>query len=172
MWNKDPLGILELGKLVKLEIIKCGLSKIPLSTALVENLVLLEKLKIESCEIIEQVVEDDPAEIREPSFPKLKYLQLVSLLKLVKFNAGHHNFRFPNLLNLRIEKCPNLNEMMQAYPNKLQKLKLAGVKMLDNIWQGGDEYSGIPLWDLQAMEVDSYNRLTICGLQRQKIWRN
>ncbi|KAI9077803.1 hypothetical protein K1719_040289 [Acacia pycnantha] len=160
IWNKDPRGVVELRKLVKLEIIECGLRKSPLSTALVEELVLLEELKIESCEMIEQVIEDD-TEMQESSFRNLKYFQLASLPNLIKLNSGHCNVKFPELLSLTVEKCPKLdhvplNEMMHPCP-KLQKLKLAGLEMLEDIWQGQDYR--IPLCDLENVEVDSFSKL-------------
>ncbi|KAI9072438.1 hypothetical protein K1719_045599 [Acacia pycnantha] len=164
--------VVELQKLVKLEIIECGLRKSPLSTALVEELVLLEELKIESCEMIEQVIEDD-TEMQESSFRNLKYFQLASLPNLIKLNSGHCNVKFPELLSLRIENCPKFlsnqiltiegtsdhvpqNEMMHPCP-KLQKLKLAGLEMLEDIWQGQDYR--IPLCDLENVEVDSFSKL-------------
>ncbi|KAI9085128.1 hypothetical protein K1719_032944 [Acacia pycnantha] len=153
-------GVVELRKLVKLEIIECGLRKSPLSTALVEELVLLEELKIESCEMIEQVIEDD-TEMQESSFRKLKDFQLASLPNLIKLNSGHCNVKFPELLSLTVEKCPKLdhvplNEMMHPCP-KLQKLKMAGLEMLEDIWQGQDYR--IPLCDLKNVEVDSFSKL-------------
>ncbi|KAI9118748.1 hypothetical protein K1719_010193 [Acacia pycnantha] len=156
----------------------------------VKKLVLLEELKIESCEMIEQVVEDDKEmmieqvveddkEMRGPLFPKLKDLQLASLPKLIKFNSGHSNFIFPDLRFLRIEKCPKLNVLSnqmlpinKGTPNemrlrpcpKLQKLKLAGLEMLEDISQG--MYSRTPLCDLEALEVDSFSRLTRMWIAR------
>lgn len=107
LWNKDPRGILGLSNLVKLEIVDCGLHRTPLSITLLEKLDALKALKIESCEMIEQVVEDD-MEMQERILQKLEGLQLVNLPKLTKFNSGNCNFRFPNLLSLTIEKCPQL----------------------------------------------------------------
>ncbi|KAK4253301.1 hypothetical protein QN277_010624 [Acacia crassicarpa] len=172
IWNKDPRGVVELRKLVKLEIIECGLHKSPLSTALVEELVLLEALKIESCEMMEQVVEDD-TEMQESSFRNLKDFQLACLPNLIKLHSGLCNVKFPELLSLRIENCPKFlsnqtltiegtpdfvpqNEMMHPCP-KLQTLKLPGLAMLEDIWQGQDYR--IPLCDLKDVEVDSFSKL-------------
>ncbi|KAK4253308.1 hypothetical protein QN277_010631 [Acacia crassicarpa] len=166
--NNDPKiwGTLELGNLGKLEIINCSL-KGPLPTTLVEKLV---KLKIESCKMIEQVVEEN-VEMQGRLFCNLDDLQLLSLPKLTKFNSGHCNLTIPNLQSLRIEKCPELNafttgflsnqitnEMMDACL-KLQTLKLVGSKTFEEIWQ--DKVSNINITDceLKEVEVDSFSRL-------------
>ncbi|KAI9085108.1 hypothetical protein K1719_032924 [Acacia pycnantha] len=179
IWNKDPREIVELGKLVKLEIIECGLLKSLLSTALVEKLVHLEELKVESCEMIEQVVEGDDTETKgRISFPNLKDLQLGRLPKLTKFNSGHCNMTFHNLQSLRIEECPELNaftigflskttnegtsyhvtpdEKMDTCP-KLERLMLVGHKSLEDIWQG--HVCNIPDCELKQVEVDSFTKL-------------
>ncbi|XP_028786365.1 disease resistance protein SUMM2-like [Neltuma alba] len=148
IWNKDPRRIVELGKLVKLEIIDCGLRQGPLSIALLEKLVLLEELKIESCKMLEQVVEDNE-EMQERSFHGLKDLYLADLPELIKFSSRNCNVGFPNLLRLTIKKCPKLieftagllsnqkgtsggvpqKEMMHACP-KLERLILEGLELL------------------------------------------
>ncbi|KAI9085100.1 hypothetical protein K1719_032916 [Acacia pycnantha] len=175
IWNKDPTGILRLGKLTKLEIIKCGLLKSPLTTPLLEELVSLEVLKLESCENIEFVVEDDK---EERSFANLKDVHIASLPKLIKFNTGHCNFKFPNLLRLTIEECPELNafttgflikttnegtpsqvpsdEKMDVCP-KLEKLKLVRNESFEEIWQ--TQGSHIPKCELKEIEVDSFSNL-------------
>lgn len=114
IWNKYRRGMVELGKLVKLEIIECGLRKSALSTALLVELHQLKELKIESCEMIEHVIEDETKTL-ERTIPNLEELQLVSLPNLIKFNSGHCNFRFPNLLGLKIEKCPQMNEFITGF---------------------------------------------------------
>lgn len=112
IWN--PSEIVELGKLVKLEITHCGLLKCPLSNTFAGKLVLLEDLKIESCKMLEKVVEGGE-ETQERSFPRLKDLQLADLPMLIKFNSEAFNSRFPNLQRLRIEKCPKLNAFTTGF---------------------------------------------------------
>lgn len=107
IWKSDPRGILGLGNL---EIIKCSL----ISTPLLEKLDALKALKIVSCDMIEQIVEDD-VEMQERSFQNLEDLELVNLQKLIKFNSGHCNFRFPNLLRLTIENCPQLDAFTAGF---------------------------------------------------------
>ncbi|KAK4253304.1 hypothetical protein QN277_010627 [Acacia crassicarpa] len=177
--NNDPIiwGNLDLGNLVELEIIDCSLLKGPLPTTLLEKLVTL---KIESCEMIEQVVEEN-VEMQGRFFCNLDDLQLLSLPKLTKLISGHCNLTIPSLRSLRIEKCPVLNAFTTGFLSnqttnegtsyhvppdekmdaclKLQTLKLVGNKTFEEIWQGKVSNINITDCELEEVEVDSFSKL-------------
>ncbi|KAF7845334.1 putative disease resistance protein [Senna tora] len=186
IWNEDASGIFHLGKLVKLEIINCGLLKNLVSTGFVENLVQLEELSIDSCEMIEEVVtfkvgEEKMEEQQVRSFPNLKNVELVSLPNFLKFKSGNYHFRFPNLLSLSIDHCPNMeafttgflsaqapsfnsgtsehtrDDIMDVYP-KLQILKLVGLDTFEEIWQQG-LFSTKSFCELKELEAHTLGNL-------------
>ena len=116
IWNIDPKlrGTIEISDQVELEITNCGILNCPLPTALLEKLV---QLKIESCDMMEQVM-DEEKEVQHRLLHNLKTLQLVKLQKLKRFNSGNYILTFPNLKTLVIQECPTLNAFNHAPPDE------------------------------------------------------
>ncbi|KAF7844626.1 putative disease resistance protein [Senna tora] len=184
IWNMDPSGIMDLRKLVKLEIINCGLLRNLASIGVVETLVQLKILAVHSCKMIEEVITIKVGEKTDKEgrcFPNLRDLVIANLPNFRRFNSGNCKFRFPNLLSLRIKHCPKINafttgflsaqgptinsrttehafdEMMDVYPN-LKILELLGLDSLKVIWQGFDSTKSFS--ELEELEVD-----TLCNLE-------
>ncbi|KAH9671956.1 Disease resistance protein [Citrus sinensis] len=80
---------------------------------------LTKHLEICYCWSMEGVVETDSTESRrdegrliEIVFPKLLYLRLIDLPKLMGFSMGIHSVEFPSLLELQIDDCPNMKRFI------------------------------------------------------------
>ncbi|KAH9735574.1 Disease resistance protein [Citrus sinensis] len=76
-------------------------------------------LEICYCWSMEGVVETNSTESRrdegrliEIVFPKLLYLRLIDLPKLMGFSIGIHSVEFPSLLELQIDDCPNMKRFI------------------------------------------------------------
>ena len=92
-----------------LEVLDCQQLLYIFTFAIAKSLVQLKELRIESCEMIEDVVhthEEEPE--AEITFENLEYLELSSLSRFRGFSFGKHNFLFPSLMNLKVTNCPKM----------------------------------------------------------------
>ncbi|KAM0944100.1 putative P-loop containing nucleoside triphosphate hydrolase, leucine-rich repeat domain superfamily [Dioscorea sansibarensis] len=98
-------------KLRKLYIAKCkSLKNLPW----VLHLPVLITLKIEQCDILEELVDGEGEEIQEvskdhPTFPMLEILSVGSLPNLL--SISNYSLIFPCLSNLIVEGCPKLSRL-------------------------------------------------------------
>ncbi|XP_022743852.1 uncharacterized protein LOC111294725 [Durio zibethinus] len=75
-----------------------------------KSLMLLKRLSISDCKMIEEIIACDGEEIKGSIvFSKLEYLQLSCLPSLVSFSLGDHNFEFPALKKKIVRECPKMN---------------------------------------------------------------
>ncbi|XP_022744369.1 uncharacterized protein LOC111295231 [Durio zibethinus] len=80
-----------------------------------KSLILLERLSITDCKMIEEIIACEGEEIKGGIvFIKLKYLQLSCLPSLVSFSLGDHNFEFPALEKVILRKCPKMKNFCQG----------------------------------------------------------
>ena len=81
------------------------------SYSMVKSLVLLEKLEIRNCKLIEGVINSEElrgeGKVIKMVFPKLINLQLKGLPNLTQFASGN-TVEFPSLIQLSIQDCPKL----------------------------------------------------------------
>lgn len=105
--------------LTKVTVAFCDRLKYLFSYSMVNSLVQLQHLEICYCWSMEGVVETNSTESRrdegrliEIVFPKLLYLRLIDLPKLMGFSMGIHSVEFPSLLELQIDDCPNMKRFI------------------------------------------------------------
>ncbi|TYG51746.1 hypothetical protein ES288_D10G284600v1 [Gossypium darwinii] len=104
-------SLLSFKNLTTLEVSRCHgfINLVACSTA--KCLRLLERLSIDDCEMIEEIIACEPEEIQGGIvFPKLKYLQLSCLPCLASFSLAHHSLEFPVLANGDLS-TPRLEQM-------------------------------------------------------------
>ncbi|XP_021281933.1 probable disease resistance protein At1g61180 [Herrania umbratica] len=146
-YNLRILEVLECGKLktlvpslvsfenlTNLEVSKCHgfINLIACSTA--KSLVLLERMSITDCEIIEEIIACGGDEMEGGIvFTRLKYLQLSCLPSLASFCLGDHNFEFPILRKVIVRGCPKMKIFCQA---DLSAPKLKQVQMTEEEEKG------------------------------------
>ncbi|KAA8539120.1 hypothetical protein F0562_025812 [Nyssa sinensis] len=136
-WNKGPHGLLSLPNLKSLDIYQCNGLRNLFSTSALRGLIQLQRLEIDSCEMMKEIVttergEDDSSNMMEEivstesgedeeekmatatiGFPQLRTLKLISLLELVNIYQGNYILELPSLGDLTIEECPK----MKAFPS-------------------------------------------------------
>ncbi|XP_043814219.1 uncharacterized protein LOC110605262 isoform X3 [Manihot esculenta] len=87
-----------------------------LSSSTARSLERLEKMKIEECELIQEVIVaevDKEEEENEICFNQLKCLELRRLPSLSSFCSGNLTFNFPSLEEVILVECPNMKIFAQ-----------------------------------------------------------
>ncbi|EOY09926.1 Phosphoprotein phosphatase isoform 2, partial [Theobroma cacao] len=108
-------SLVSLENLTNLEVSRCHgfINLIACSTA--KSLMLLERMSITDCEIIEEIVACGGDEMEgDIVFARLKYLQLSCLPSLASFCLGDHNFEFPVLRKVIVRECPKMKIFCQG----------------------------------------------------------
>ena len=81
-----------------------------LTSSVVKSLVKLTSLDISECKRMEEIVtkEEGGEAGDEICFNQLKYLRLGGLPTLKSFHLGNHTIKFPSLVNVYVNRCPEL----------------------------------------------------------------
>nr|POF04944.1 disease resistance protein [Quercus suber] len=110
VWSMDPQRIITFGKLNTVNIHSCSNLKSVFPTSVSKALMQLEKLEINDCATVEEIVaKEEGMEIATFFvFPRLFSLTLESLPELKSFYPGKHTSEWPLLNCLRINKCDKL----------------------------------------------------------------
>ena len=110
VWSMDPQGIITFAKLHNIEIDGCSSLKSVFPTSVAKALLQLEKLSIEDCATVEQIVAKEEGIETTPLFvfPQLTTLILQNLPELKTFYPGKHTSEWPSLKSLDIQKCDKL----------------------------------------------------------------
>ncbi|KAH1045584.1 hypothetical protein J1N35_036368, partial [Gossypium stocksii] len=132
-------SLLSLKNLTTLEVSRCHglINLIACSTA--KCLRLLERLSIDDCERIEEIIACEAEEIQGSIvFPKLKYLQLSCLPCLASFSLAHHSLEFPVLLMVKVTKCPKMRNFCQGDLStpRLEQMHLTRDEEGELQWEG------------------------------------
>ncbi|KAI5659886.1 hypothetical protein M9H77_28679 [Catharanthus roseus] len=104
-----PDGILVLRNLTKLNICNCNNVRYLLSPSIAGELSSIQKLKIEKCKLIEEIVVrdvEDEEKIDKLVLPQLKKLILRELENLKWF--FHGDVDFPSLVYFEVDECPRM----------------------------------------------------------------
>ncbi|KAF2294561.1 hypothetical protein GH714_012603 [Hevea brasiliensis] len=98
-----------------LEVSNCQRLVNLISSSTARSLERLRKMKIEKCELIQEIIvtEADKDEEVEICFGQLKYLELQHLPSLSSFCSGNSTFSFPSLEEVIIIECPNMKIFAQ-----------------------------------------------------------
>ncbi|KAK7305093.1 hypothetical protein VNO77_42993 [Canavalia gladiata] len=113
IWNKDPAGIFGLSNMQMIHIKNCPSLQNLITPSAAEKLHQLNEIKIEECEMLEQVVEGEVTQTIK--FPALRKVELLSLSKLIMFHSNNYPLNFPVLETLVIEKCPQLQSFTTGF---------------------------------------------------------
>ncbi|KAK7844076.1 disease resistance protein [Quercus suber] len=110
VWSMDSQGIISFGKLRTMEIEDCSSLKSVFPTSVAKGLMQLEKLEINDCVSVEEIVaKEEGIEITTLFlFPQLTTLELHNLPELKSFYPGNHTLELPSLTELTIYKCDKL----------------------------------------------------------------
>ncbi|KAI4354201.1 hypothetical protein L6164_003091 [Bauhinia variegata] len=112
VWNTDPEGIISFQNLQEVQVTRCTHLKNLFTTSLSKKLGKLEKLTIESCETMKEIVRKDEATVEgittEFVFPWLTLLVISDMPELKFFFAGRYNLVCKNLKILRVYHCGKL----------------------------------------------------------------
>ncbi|KAG8479953.1 hypothetical protein CXB51_024970 [Gossypium anomalum] len=133
-------SLLSFKKLTTLEVISCHgfVNLMACSTA--KSLMLLERLSVADCEMIEEIIACKGEEIQGSIiFPKLKYLKLSGLPSLASFSLAHHSLEFPVLQMVMVTKCPKMRNFCQGdlSTSNLQQMHVTRDEE-DELWWEGD----------------------------------
>ncbi|TYI62759.1 hypothetical protein E1A91_D10G270100v1 [Gossypium mustelinum] len=132
-------SLLSFKNLTTLEVSRCHgfINLVACSTA--KCLRLLERLSIDDCEMIEEIIACEAEEIQGGIvFPKLKYLQLSCLPCLASFSLAHHSLEFPVLLMVMVTKCPQMRNFCQGdlRTPRLEQMHLTRDEEGELQWEG------------------------------------
>ncbi|KAG8480249.1 hypothetical protein CXB51_024839 [Gossypium anomalum] len=132
-------SLLSFKNLTTLEVSRCHglINLIAYSTA--KCLMLLEKLSIDDCEMIEEIIACEAEEIQGGIvFPKLKYLKLSCLPCLASFSLAHHSLEVPVLLMVVVTKCPQMRNFCQGDLStpRLEQMHLTRDEEDELQWEG------------------------------------
>ncbi|KAK5795452.1 hypothetical protein PVK06_036720 [Gossypium arboreum] len=132
-------SLLSFKNLTTLEVSRCHgfINLIACSTA--KCLTLLERLSIDDCEMIEEIIACEAEEIQGGIvFPKLKYLKLNCLPCLASFSLAHHSLEFPVLLMVVVTKCPQMRNFCQGDLStpRLEQMHLTRDEEDELQWEG------------------------------------
>ncbi|XP_031270765.1 uncharacterized protein LOC116129150 [Pistacia vera] len=126
-WLDQPLAMSSYSQCLKsLTVEECNGLKFLFSSSMVKSLNQLHKLVIGNCKSMEVIIDSKKEEgeerIIDMSFPKLFYLKLEVLPKLVTFGIGN-SIEFPSLNELHIDGCSNLKTFFckSIYPGTVRE---------------------------------------------------
>ncbi|KAK8334608.1 hypothetical protein V6Z12_A10G282100 [Gossypium hirsutum] len=133
-------SLLSFKKLTTLEVISCHgfINLMACSTA--KSLMLLERLSVADCEMIEEIIACEGEEIQGSIIlPEMKYLKLSGLPSLASFSLAHHSLEFPVLQMVMVTKCPKMRNFCQGdlSTSNLQQMHVTRDEE-DELWWEGD----------------------------------
>uniref|UniRef100_A0A3N7EWF0 Disease resistance protein At4g27190-like leucine-rich repeats domain-containing protein n=1 Tax=Populus trichocarpa TaxID=3694 RepID=A0A3N7EWF0_POPTR len=110
IWNKDPQGILSFQNLHALKVSDCNVLRNLFPFSIARELVQLEKLEIEHCGKLEEIIVkvDDGEAAHCFVFPQLTSLKLQELPEFRNFYPGKHTWKSPMLKRLAVSDCCNI----------------------------------------------------------------
>ncbi|GKV43156.1 hypothetical protein SLEP1_g50487 [Rubroshorea leprosula] len=138
--SKKPQEILNFSWLCSLEICNCGNLRYLLTLSMSLSLVSLKKMTVQNCELLEQVISEEGASLKDDIvFTKLKSLELKGLPRLEGFCLAHYNFEFTSLEDVIVMTCPYMMTFSggEVSTPKLHKVKLTGDDEDEGCWEGG-----------------------------------
>ncbi|XP_060673847.1 uncharacterized protein LOC132803985 [Ziziphus jujuba] len=126
--------------LCEVQIVACRSLKnvFPAIVARNRNLEKLQKLKIENCEMLEQIVGEEvgvEVEAIMPKFvfPSAKYVLLYNLPHLRNFYRGIHTSKWPSLIHFGVYRCDKL-EMLAAESSCFQRHHQLGMPTYNQVF--------------------------------------
>ncbi|XP_017622802.2 uncharacterized protein LOC108466931 isoform X3 [Gossypium arboreum] len=131
--------LLSFKNLLSMEVSRChgSISLMACSTA--KSLMLLERLSIADCELIEEIISCEGEDLQGSIvFPKLKELRLSHLPSIASFSLAHHSLEFPVLQMVIVTECPKMKNFCQGELStpRLEQMHLTGDEDGELQWEG------------------------------------
>ena len=110
VWKNVPLGIQGFQKLTSIEVSKCHRLRYLFPTSIAKLLMELQRIKIEECDTIENIVERDGEEEATDIilFPRVSYLKLRNLPNMLSFCIKAYSFERSSIKEIYLRHCPKL----------------------------------------------------------------
>uniref|UniRef100_A0A7N2R7H7 AAA+ ATPase domain-containing protein n=1 Tax=Quercus lobata TaxID=97700 RepID=A0A7N2R7H7_QUELO len=126
IWKKGPERILGFGNLRLLEVWECNSLTYLFSPSIAKLLVMLEKIVVNHCEKIEEIIVGAGEEEKEKDvlFDKVNSIMLLNLPNLKCFCNEANALEWPSLKEIIVHGCPSLSTFI---PSNLSTPKLEGV---------------------------------------------
>ncbi|KAK9987150.1 hypothetical protein SO802_032101 [Lithocarpus litseifolius] len=126
IWKKGPERILGFGNLRLLEVWECNGLTYLFSPSIAKLLVVLEKIKVQHCEKIEEILAraGEEEEEKDVLFFKVNSIVLRNLPNLKCFCPETNALEWPSLEEIMVMECPSLSTFI---PSNLNTPKLEGV---------------------------------------------
>ncbi|KAK4851516.1 hypothetical protein QYF36_015854 [Acer negundo] len=108
IWDVDSQGLLTLQNLLSVQVLRCDSLKSIFPASIARSLLQLEKLKIEECCMLKEIVakeEEVDEAVPRFVFPQLTWLELFRLSSLKSFYSGLHISEWPVLKYLQVWQC-------------------------------------------------------------------
>ena len=142
IWKHDIVEVISFQKLTKIEVYACPNLKNLLSISMARSLVQLQRIRVEDCEMMEEIITMEGESIKggnkvKTLFPKLEELRLSYLPKLKCFCSGDYDYDIP----FEVEKEFNNNEKVQISFPQLKELWLREVPELKCFCSGAYDYN-------------------------------
>ncbi|XP_065853539.1 uncharacterized protein [Euphorbia lathyris] len=155
--------------LTTLYIANCnGLVSLVTSSA-AKSLIQLTRMSIKECNGLTEIVVNEGNESKEEViFNKLEILQLHSLPSLISFCSAEHSLKFPSLLEVIVEQCPNMKFFSKGVLNttKLECVHLTEQETDEGHWNDNLNATIEQLFTemvgfsgLQQLELSKYPKL-------------
>ncbi|KAI7991659.1 Disease resistance protein RPS2 [Camellia lanceoleosa] len=142
----NQLQIGSFNKLINLYVSNCGSLRNMFSLFMARHLVHLERLVINKCSIMEEVVaeededeeEEEEGRINRTPLPKLEYLKLIDLPELKSFFHVTHDWELPLITDVTVFNCPKMKTFSHGVICT-PKLQRVFVKQGKYTWSPGRE---------------------------------
>ncbi|TXG59149.1 hypothetical protein EZV62_016978 [Acer yangbiense] len=106
IWDVDSQGLLTCQNLISIEVTGCGSLKSIFPASVGRNLLLLEKIWIDDCCMVEEIfANEEQVDEAVPRFPQLTILRLAELPQLRSFYPRVHISEWPMLKKLQVWNC-------------------------------------------------------------------
>ncbi|KVI05092.1 hypothetical protein Ccrd_016590 [Cynara cardunculus var. scolymus] len=135
-WNTDSrCGALHFQNLSSLEVSGCAHLKYILSTSITKGLVQLQELKVNLCELVEEIVSNDISvedQVEVVVFPRLRTLELKNLPNLKSFCSINGMLQLPSLRALKVMDCPKTRTFASNLTRSNLILENVSEELLEN----------------------------------------
>ncbi|KAK4581011.1 hypothetical protein RGQ29_024610 [Quercus rubra] len=129
IWKKGPKRILGFGNMRFLTVYECNSLTYLFLPSIAKLLVMLEEIRVEDCEKIEEILAraGEEEEEKDVLFHKVNHIYLKGLPRLKYFCPETNAFEWPSLEEIIVYRCPSLSTFIPSNDSNLKTPKLEGV---------------------------------------------
>ncbi|XLT76164.1 hypothetical protein HN873_032438 [Arachis hypogaea] len=133
VWSGDPKGVVNFTNLQSIEISSCNTLSNVLQASIAKDLGKLESFSIQYCGNLEEIIACDEGSETTLKFPEVVSMSFRSLPSIRCFYKGRHIVECPNLTQLTMIECPNLEIFKTESANEEQRAFLSAEKVMSNL---------------------------------------